>query len=586
MSRGIITIDGGQFVAQSGTKVWRFPLGNAKQVADFARRQDFILDDRAEATLTGDASRALDADIVVPGFNPEYRLYGYQRAGIKYAVEKRRAWIADAPGLGKTVQAQGAVILGDALPAIVTCPVNVLLNWPKEIDKFFPGRTPYVVEGIKHEELPKGFDFYIVGYSVIGDRWQDFLPLKCRSFIGDEGHYFKNGDRQKFCSECGRRMPGRSNACMGCRDDQGKPKKVKPEYVWTVKRTNGVVKLTEELPDDGMRLLLTGTPLKNGRAKELVNQLRVLGRLDDFGGQWRFERDYAGGHLDDRNHWDASGLTNAPELQARLRSICMMRRTHKEVNPELPEVIHKPVWLTVDKPKMAEYRRIEADVITYLAERARQLAEEAGEDGDRAAWEKRLRAEAAKHLVTLTTLRQAAVNAKLDAIHTWLEDFMAEDEEAKLLMWGDHVHVVEGIYQKYLPDAVMIRGGVTAQKRDIIAARFQTDPACRLFVGNMDSASEGLTLTAAYDVAFGELDWTPATHDQCAGRCYGRANDPHGCTAHYLLLANTIDEWQFDLLLQKRDKNGAVLDGGGSMKGTVSVMGQLLINLAKRGMAA
>lgn len=76
----------------------------------------------------------------------------------------------------------------------------------------------------------------------------------------------------------------------------------------------------------------------------------------------------------------------------------------------------------------------------------------------------------------------------------------------------------------------------------------------------MQAASQGLTLTRASNVAFLELDWTPAKHDQAEDRCH-RIGQESSVTAWYLLASNTIDDTMADVLARKRGLIGAVTDG-------------------------
>ena len=59
------------------------------------------------------------------------------------------------------------------------------------------------------------------------------------------------------------------------------------------KRTQAVRRLAETVVPDGLRLALTGTPVLN-HAEELISQLRVIGRLEDFGSGARFARQFRG----------------------------------------------------------------------------------------------------------------------------------------------------------------------------------------------------------------------------------------------------------------------------------------------------
>jgi SWI/SNF-related matrix-associated actin-dependent regulator of chromatin subfamily A-like protein 1 len=73
-------------------------------------------------------------------------------------------------------------------------------------------------------------------------------------------------------------------------------------------------------------------------------------------------------------------------------------------------------------------------------------------------------------------------------------------------------------------------------------------------------AAQGFTLTRASNVAFLELEWTPAMHDQAEDRLH-RIGQRDAVTAWYLLAAGTIDESMAELVARKRGIVGAVTDG-------------------------
>jgi SNF2 family DNA or RNA helicase len=73
-------------------------------------------------------------------------------------------------------------------------------------------------------------------------------------------------------------------------------------------------------------------------------------------------------------------------------------------------------------------------------------------------------------------------------------------------------------------------------------------------------AAQGITLTRASNVAFLELEWTPAMHDQAEDRLH-RIGQRDAVTAWYLLAADTIDETMARLIHRKRGLIAAVTDG-------------------------
>ena len=88
------------------------------------------------------------------------------------------------------------------------------------------------------------------------------------------------------------------------------------------KRTQAVQRLAGAVPHDGLVLALTGTPVMN-RPAELISQLRILGRLADFGSGAQFGRRFRGPDAHLRLHWH-------------LRARCFVRRLKADVLPQLP----------------------------------------------------------------------------------------------------------------------------------------------------------------------------------------------------------------------------------------------------------
>jgi SNF2 family DNA or RNA helicase len=89
---------------------------------------------------------------------------------------------------------------------------------------------------------------------------------------------------------------------------------------------------------------------------------------------------------------------------------------------------------------------------------------------------------------------------------------------------------------------------------------FQEPDGPQLFVAATRVGGQGVTLTRASNVAFLDLEWTPALHDQAEDRCH-RIGQHDSVTAWYLLAANTIDETMAELIARKRGIVGAVTDG-------------------------
>ena len=98
-------------------------------------------------------------------------------------------------------------------------------------------------------------------------------------------------------------------------------------------------------------------------------------------------------------------------------------------------------------------------------------------------------------------------------------------------------------------DYAQISGEV--KDRDDQVARFQNDPECRVFVGQVATAGMGITLTAANLMVFYSLDYSMSNYDQCKARIH-RVGQHHPCTYVHLVARGTVDE---KVLRALRDKS-------------------------------
>jgi SWI/SNF-related matrix-associated actin-dependent regulator of chromatin subfamily A-like protein 1 len=418
-------------------------------------------------------------------------LQPFQWAGVRYVLDARRAFLADEQGLGKTVQALAALEADEAYPAIVVCPASLKLNWERETRRWLPHRSVAVVEG--RVAVPATGDITILNYEIVAAHRDALARLRPGALVVDEAHYCKN-----------------------------------PQ----AKRTQAVRRLAEGVRAGGLRLALTGTPVLN-HAEELVSQLRVIGRLEDFGSGASFLRQFRGVLSEERLHWH-------------LRRRCFVRRLKSEVLPQLPAKRQVVVPVALDNER--EYRLAEKDVIAWLREQPLDL----GELNAKIA--ATLRAE---RLAQLGTLQRLAARGKLHAALAWIHDFLASGEP--LVVFARHVEVQEAVLERF-PDALHLLGRDSVAAREAAIRAFQDPGGPQLIVGATRVAAQGITLTRASNVAFLELEWTPAMHDQAEDRCH-RIGQRDAVTAWYLLAAGTIDETMARLIESKRGIVAAVTDG-------------------------
>ena len=247
--------------------------------------------------------------------------YDYQREGIVYGLEHRRLIIGDEPGLGKTLQSIGIVDTANAYPCLVICPSSLKINWQREFEKF-TDKSAVVLDNavrttwnyllsmgvhqvavVNYESLRKYFVWDIKAESKLF-RLKDvvFCPQiqMFKSIIIDESHRVKDPSAQQTIFTKGLSV--------------GK------EWI----------------------ILLSGTPVVN-RPEDLIAQLSIMNRLNDFGGRGKFIADYC----TDPKDKDAEPAVPLSELSRQLYDTCMIRREKAKVLPQLPDKTRVDLYVDI-----------------------------------------------------------------------------------------------------------------------------------------------------------------------------------------------------------------------------------------------
>ena len=430
--------------------------------------------------------------------NLKVQPYEYQCEGIEQGLVWKRLFIGDEPGLGKTLQSIGIVDIANAYPCLVICPSSLKINWQREFEKF-TNKKALVLDDTVRTTWPyllqmKMFNVAIVNYESL------------RKFFVLDIHGAKDTFRVKD-------VVFSTHIRMFKSVIMDESHRVKDPGAQQTKFAKGIASGKEWI------ILLSGTPVVN-RPGDLVSQLSIMERLNEFGGMSKFMQDYGGGD-------------NLDVLSRELYSRCMIRREKSKVLTQLPDKTR--VDLIVDISNREEYCLAASDLAQYLREYKNCTDREI---------RRKMRMKA---LIKFMTLRSLSGKGKVKQTVDFIRVFLESDKP--LILFCAHHEIVDEI-RKAFPEAVSITGRESMQQKQFAVDSFQQG-ARKLIICGIKAAGVGLTLTASSNVAFIELPWTYADCCQCEDRAH-RIGQKDNVTCYYILGRNTIDTRLYDIIHKKK----------------------------------
>lgn len=263
----------------------------------------------------------------------------FQTVGVAFAARNRSCLIADQPGLGKTLQAIGAVIESETKgPILVVAPkAAAKLTWPQELAQWSPNDYICVIGSHLNVHERNAMVAEVQSLRYRDERvWVITSPnyIRIRAKIDDFGNFVKvkgkkviepvqEGLMSLFDVKWSAIIVDESHDTLaGASPGIGKKK-------WSAQRL-GLGAL--DVKKDGLRIAMSGTPFR-GKESYLWGQLNWL-RPDLYRSFWRWCND----------HFQVTGngfgteigkMVDASGMYAEARNV-MLRRTKAEVAPDLP----------------------------------------------------------------------------------------------------------------------------------------------------------------------------------------------------------------------------------------------------------
>ena len=419
-------------------------------------------------------------------------------------------------GTGKTITSIAIVgkayLTGKIKRLLIFAPKSIIAVWEDEFSKFadFPyslsvlsGTSAKKVEQLK-TILHKGLEVAVVNY--------DSVPLTEKELTAWHPDFL-------ICDESS---------------------KIKNPTAKMSKATYRIAKLCK------YRLILTGTPIQNNPL-DFFSQYKVL---DDsiFGKSfYAFKNEYA--VLGTYNQ--PIGWRKLPELVKKAHSIAF--RVTKAEALDLPDTIDeiRPVALEDKAQKLYK---------AFVKESYMELSK--GE------------VTATNILTRLLRLQQITggfirpdeeseryeqiSSSKLDALEDIIDTAISENK--KLVVIARFIPEIKEICRMLDKKKIKyahICGEVKDRAAEVDA--FQNNPECMVFVGQLQTVSMGITLTAASTMVFYSLSYNFADYSQARARIH-RIGQKNNCLYIHLVVKNTVDETVLKALEQKENIATKIVD--------------------------
>ena len=453
----------------------------------------------------------------------------YQQRGAGWLLFLGRlglgACLADDMGLGKTAQLI-ATLLVDPLPdpTLVVCPVSVLGNWQRELERFAPTLRVKVHHGndrLRFQDVNTGgdpehtranyradADVVLTTYSLIPRDLELLQSVRWGRIVLDEAQQVKN--------------PGTAQT-----------------------------KAIRQLQAD-RRVALTGTPVEN-RLSELWSLMHVL-NPGLLGTAAEFKRRFA--IPIERDHDQA-----ATDLLRRVTSPFVLRRlkTDKSIIDDLPDKIETTEHCPLTREQASLYRAIVDDLLLQ--------ADEATGIGRRGLV-----------LAGITKLKQvcnhpahfgrdgstlAGRSGKLNRVEELLDEIIEAGDKVlcftQFAEWGELL--VPHLAKRYGRNPLWLHGGVRRPFRDGMVEQFQDPDGPPIFLLSLKAGGTGLNLTAASHVIHLDRWWNPAVENQATDRAF-RIGQKRTVLVHKLVSTGTIEERIDEMINSKRALAESVVGTG------------------------
>jgi SNF2 family DNA or RNA helicase len=454
------------------------------------------------------------------------QLRPYQLKGVSWLAFLKQfgfgACLADDMGLGKTVQLISLLLHDRALenrslktPALLICPMSIVGNWQREIERFAPSLSVMIHHGAERLadeafiEEAKQHDIVITTYALALRDQEQLSAIDWEYVVVDEAQYIKNE---------------------------------------TAKQTKAIKSIKAK-----HRIALTGTPVEN-RLSELWSIMEFL-NPHYLGSGIDFRKSFA---TPIEKYHDAE---RAETLKRLIQPFVLRRvKTDKAIIQDLPDKMEMNVYCNLTQEQASLYEAVVKEMIEKI---------EASEGIERRGLV----------LATLMKLKQvcnhpvqfvgdnsslSGRSGKLERLEEMLGEVLATGEKALIFtQFAEMGSLLRSHLQDTLGcEVLFLHGGTSKKQRDAMVQRFQQERhGPPIFILSLKAGGVGLNLTEANHVFHFDRWWNPAVENQATDRAF-RIGQKKNVQVHKFVCVGTLEERINSMIEQKKVLAESIVGSG------------------------
>ena len=470
------------------------------------------------------------------------KLYKYQKEGVAFLKDKRFAILADDMGLGKSLQTLRALKKTGAQKTLIISPAVAAVAWSQELiaeknlcsievtsKNFNPSKQKNVFES----EI--NFKVFHCSYSFAPKVAEYFAKKKSPEpyfdvLILDEAHYLKTPSANRTQAIFGKKGLAKQAKKLWALSGTLAPNNASELYVWA--------KYLNLFKNE------KGDPLSFTDFKQTF----CLSRLIEIGNNIRVPT------------ITGNNPITFPDLVKKLKPYMLRRLKTDELGLkpvefqvfpcEFPTNIKTKNWIPV-KNQLALERAALAEKLNCKdnwaeVELAITKQSAAGPVTEQTLDQLQLLSNSISGVMRYHEIKKALAASQL------VKSEFEQGQHKKLVVFATHRIVIDFLEKEFKKIGVVTVSGKTPlNERKKAVDKFQNDKKTKIFLGQLQAAGVGITLTAAHQVLFVSQSWVPGENFQAADRC-NRIGQTKTVTARVMALTSSRVDYSVASLLARK----------------------------------